>query len=119
MTNGKKFSIQAACIVAGFGAALAAAGASQAKSPMQCEIATQTSGGMTVIEGVVHTSKTTTGTYTMKVSGPGANISQGGDFEATAGRPAVLSSVALSGKGQRIDLDVTAGRETASCSKRL
>lgn len=119
MTNGKQFSIWAAFMVASLGAAFAAAGASQAGSQVQCEIATKSSGGVTVIEGIVHAQKSTTGTYTMKVSGPGANISQGGDFETTADRATVLSSVALSGTGQRIDLDVTAGGETASCSKRL
>lgn len=121
MTNSKQFMISAALIVAGLGAAFSAASASQAGSqPVQCEIATQkSSGGMTVIEGRVHAPEAISGTYNLKISGPGANISQGGDFEASAGKVAVLSSVALSGSGQRITLDVTADGHTASCSKRL
>ncbi|HUH76127.1 MAG TPA: curli-like amyloid fiber formation chaperone CsgH [Devosia sp.] len=121
MTNGKQFSICAALIVAGLGAAFSAASASQAGSqPVQCEIATKkSSGGMTVIEGLVHAPKAISGTYRMKISGPGTNISQGGDFDASAGKPAVLSSIMLSGSGQRISLDVTADGHTASCSKRL
>lgn len=121
MTNSKQVSICAALIVAGLGAAFSTAGASQTGSqPVQCEIATKkSSGGMTVIEGLVHASKAISGTYRLQVSGPGTNISQGGDFDTSAGKPAVLSSIMLSGSGQRINLDVTAGGHTASCSRRL
>ena len=121
MTNLKQFSICAALVVAGLGAAFSSAGASQPGSQLvQCEIATKkSSGGMTSIEGRVHASKAISGTYALQVSGPGANISQGGDFDASAGKPQVLSSVMLSGGGQRITLDVTVGGHTASCTKRL
>lgn len=121
MTNLKQFSICAALVVTGLGAAFSTAGAGQPGSqPVQCEIATKkSSGGMTSIEGRVHAPKTISGTYTLQVSGPGANISQGGDFNASAGKSEVLSSVMLSGSGQRISLDVTAGGHTVTCTKRL
>lgn len=120
MTNGKQFSIWAACMVASLGAAFAAAGAVQAGSQqVQCEIATRSSGSMTVIEGLVHAPKAVSGTYSMKVSGPGTNISQAGEFEASAGKTLVLSSVSLSGTGQRVSLDVTADGEKLSCSQRI
>ncbi len=119
MTSGKQFSIWAACMVTSLGAAFAAAGASQSATQVQCEIMTKSSGGMTVIEGVVHAPQSVSGSYSMKVSGNGANISQAGDFEAAAGRTAVLGSVMLSGTGQRVSLDVTAGGRKLSCSQRI
>lgn len=121
MTNLKQFSICAALVVTGLGAAFSTAGASQPGSQkVQCEIATKkSSGGMTSIEGRVHASNAIRGTYTLQVSGPGANISQSGDFDASADKPEMLSSVMLSGSGQRISLDITAGGHTATCTKRL
>lgn len=118
----KHFSIWAACMVASLGAAFAAAGASQPDSgPLRCEIVASSSGGMTQIAGLAHAGKALSGSYQLRVSGPGTSINQGGEFDAASGRPATLGSVTLGGSARSYDvrLEVRAGGHTVSCAERI
>lgn len=122
-TSNKQLSILAAgmALVAGAGFAAAGAGTAGDSGPLRCEIVSSASGGMTSIEGVAHSDRPVAGTYQLRVSGPGANISQGGEFDASAGRAATLGSVRLGGSGGSYDvkLEVKAGGHTSSCSERV
>ena len=107
------------------GAGLYAAGAdsgvaSASASPLRCEIVTQKSNGMTQIETVAHAGSSLSGSYLFRVSGSGANIVQGGEFDASAGRKTTLSTVML-GAGGRYDavLEVQANGKTISCKERI
>ncbi len=122
MTIGRKhLPILALGVAATIGAGFAAAGNGQASGPLSCEIVATPSGGMTAIEGVARSNAALTGNYRLRVSGPGTNISQGGPFDAAAGRPATLGSVMLGGSGGSYDvrLEVEAGGTTVSCSERI
>ena len=118
----KQFSIWAASMVASLAAAFAAVGATQAGSDtMRCEIAAAPSGGMTAIEGLAHAGEAAAGTYRLSISGAGANISQGGEFDALAGETVTLGSAMLGGPGGGYDvkLEVTAGGRTVQCAERV
>ena len=122
MTIGRKhLPILALGVAATLGAGVAAAGNGQGSGPISCEIVATPSGGMTAIEGVARSDTAMTGSYQLRVSGPGTNISQGGPFDASAGRPATLGSVMLGGSGGSYDvrLEVETGGASASCSERI
>lgn len=118
----KQFSIWAACMVASLAAAFAAAGASRANSDaVRCEIAAAKTGGGAAIEALAHADHDLTGTYRLKVSGNGARIDQGGEFDARAGTTATLGSVMLGGSGSSYDvrLEVKASGKTVTCTERV
>lgn len=122
-TTKTQFSIWAAFMVASIGTAIAASGAVQAgNAPAQCEIAASPAGGgMVSIEALAHIQDATRGSYSLTITGAGANISQGGDFDARAGETVMLGSAALGGsaRGYDVTLAVTAGGKTAQCSERV
>ncbi|MGQ2908709.1 MAG: curli-like amyloid fiber formation chaperone CsgH [Aliihoeflea sp.] len=105
-----------ACTVGATGASQPAATTS---SPV-CEIVTKSAGGMTIIEGVVTSPSALTGSYTLRVSGSGTNIRQGGEFAAVAGEKTVLGQVSLGGNARayEIDLKVEVGGRTIPCNTR-
>lgn len=128
MFSGKRMLVPAATLLLGAGAAAAAAGAGQAGSsggPIRCEIQASSSGGMTTLQGVVHSDKAVKGTYTFRVASAGgsgsSDISQGGDFSAGPDRAATLGQVMLGGYGSIYDasLQVKAGGKTYSCKERV
>jgi len=90
-----------------------------ASSPA-CEIITRNLGGMTVIEGVVTSDKAVSGSYSLRVSGSGTNIRQGGEFDAAANEKTVLGKVSLGGstRAYDIDLKVEADGRTLPCKTR-
>lgn len=93
--------------------------AATASSPV-CEILTRSSGGMTIIEGVVTSPSALSGSYTLRVSGSGTNIRQGGDFAAAAGEKTMLGQVSLGGNARAyaINLTVEASGKTIPCNIR-
>lgn len=104
------------------GAGFAAAGGSgsSAAGPLRCEIVAASSGGMTSIEAVALAERALSGSYQLKISGPGANISQGGEFDIASGRKTTLGSAMLGGgRGYDVRLEVSAGGKTVSCSQRV
>ncbi|MEO4000191.1 curli-like amyloid fiber formation chaperone CsgH [Mesorhizobium sp. CAU 1732] len=118
----KPFSIGAAVLVAGLGAAFAASGASQADSDApRCEIIASTSGGTASIRGVVHADRALSGEYSFTVSGQGTNIRQGGAFEAQAGETATLGSVQVGGSARSLDirLELNANGQQSVCEQTL
>jgi len=118
----KQFSIWAAAVVVGLGAAFTASGAVEASNgPASCEIVAQKSGGMISIEAVAHGRKATSGSYQLVISGPGTNVNQGGDFEVGAGDKVTLGTAMFSANGRGLDVDLTikAGGTTSSCSERV
>lgn len=101
------------------GAAGSGQSSANASSPA-CEIVTRNLGGMTVIESVVTSRTALSGSYTLRVSGNGANIRQGGEFDAVANERTVLGKVSLGGSARAydIDLQVEAGGKTIPCKTR-
>lgn len=112
----------AASIAIGLSAGGAAIGAGNGTSgdPIACQIEQSRSGGMIMLEGVVTSTQPVTGHYAFSVRGPGANINQGGDFEAAAGEAVSLGSIMIGANGTSHDvrLEVTAAGYSATCSER-
>ena len=90
-----------------------------------CEIKATPGAGMVRLDALVHADKHVSGTYTFHVekSGDGGSStsSQSGDFDATAGHAAILSSVSLNSKGTeyKATLDVVIGDKSFSCTKQI
>jgi hypothetical protein len=64
---------------------------------------------MTQLEAVVHADRPITGSYRFKVDGSGggsAQISQGGEFEATPDEPAVVGTVTVSSSAYQARLEI-------------
>lgn len=120
--NKTQFSIWAAFMVASVGTAIAASGAVQAgNGPAQCEIFAQNSGSMVAIEALAHASEAMSGSYILRISGPGTSLTQGGDFEAAAGDSVTLGSAMLTASGSVYDvqLEISSDGTSAQCSKRV
>ncbi len=115
--SGKHLVFAALGLTAVAGTGFASAG-NDAGAPMRCEIVETKSGGMKGIEARASSHERMTGTYRLVVAGPGANISQGGEFETGAGGSAKLGSVMLGGNGGPYDvrLEVKAGGRTYDCT---
>lgn len=106
-----------ACVAA---AGLTTAAPREAR-PARCEIRLDRSGGSVTLTALAHSDKRVAGRYSLRVSGAGTDIRQGGPFEAAPGRAATLGTVSLglSGGTARADLDLDVGGETLSCSQRI
>ncbi|MGY5776466.1 curli-like amyloid fiber formation chaperone CsgH [Rhizobium sp. LEGMi135b] len=105
------------------GAVAAMTTANQSDETQLCEIKATPGAGMVRLDAFVHADKHVGGTYTFHVEkaggGGSSTINQSGDFEATAGHPAILSSVSLDSKGAqyKATLDVVIGDKSFSCTK--
>lgn len=97
-----------------------ATGTTQTNASTACEIVTSKTSGMTIIEGVVTSGKAISGTYSLRVSGSGTNIRQGGDFDAAPNEKTVLGKVSLGGNASAYDIDlkVETGGRTIPCNTR-
>lgn len=111
--SSKHLAFVALGLTAVAGTGFASAG-SDAAASLHCEIVETKSGG---IEARASSRERMSGTYRLVVTGPGANISQGGAFETFAGRPETLGSVTLRGNGGPYDvrLEVKAGGHVYAC----
>ncbi|MGY5809058.1 curli-like amyloid fiber formation chaperone CsgH [Rhizobium sp. LEGMi198b] len=107
------------------GAVAAVTTANQSDEAQLCEIKATPGAGMVRLDALVHADKHVGGTYTFHVekSGDGGSstINQSGDFDATAGHAATLSSVSLDSKGTeyKATLDVVIGDKSFSCTKQI
>ncbi|NLS21214.1 hypothetical protein HGP16_32465 [Rhizobium sp. P40RR-XXII] len=107
------------------GAVAAVTTANQSDEAQLCEIKATPGAGMVRLDALVHADKHVGGTYTFHVekSGDGGSstINQGGDFDATAGHAATLSSVSLDAKGTgyKATLDIVIGDKRFSCTKQI
>lgn len=111
-------------LLVGLSAAGFAIGASTTASkaaPLHCEIQADSTNGMMVLQGVVHTDTALSGSYRFRVTGAAANISQGGAFTAAPGQPATLGNVMLGNNGTPYDisLEVNADGVTILCDERV
>lgn len=109
-------------LAAGSGGALASmASASGGAKLASCEIALSRSAGALTLTALAHADRNVAGRYSLRVSGSGTDIRQGGSFEVAPDRPATLGTVTLgsSGAHYRADLDLHLGTETLSCSRRI
>jgi hypothetical protein len=99
--------------------------ANQSDGAQLCEIKATPGAGMVRLDALVHVDSHVGGTYTFHVEksgdGGGSTINQSGDFDATAGRSAILSSVSLGSRGAeyRATLDVVIGDKSFSCTKQI
>jgi hypothetical protein len=107
------------------GAIAAMTTANQSGEAQLCEIKATPGAGMVRLDALVHADKHVGGTYTFHVekSGDGGSsaINQSGDFDATAGHAAVLSSVSLDSKGTeyKATLDGVIGDKSFNCTKQI
>lgn len=114
-------------VILGFGIAAAMIGTGQAGSssgPLRCEIETTSQGSMVSLAGLVHADAPLGGSYRFRVAsaggGGGTNISQGGNFSASPGEPAILGRVSLGGNSiYDATLEVTADGMTVECEERI
>ncbi|WP_011580265.1 MULTISPECIES: curli-like amyloid fiber formation chaperone CsgH [Chelativorans] len=125
LRNSKHLVPAAAGLALALSATALMAGSGTAQSgPLRCEVQTTARGGMTTLEGVVHSERAVSGSYTFRVESVGgagsSNIRQGGDFSAAPGTPAKLGQVTLGGSGSvyeaTLEIETPDGRLT--CSKR-
>ncbi|EJZ18956.1 hypothetical protein NE852_29675 (plasmid) [Rhizobium sp. Pop5] len=99
--------------------------ASQNDGAQICEIKATPGGAMVRLDALIHADKHVGGTYTFHVEKSGdagsSTINQSGDFDATAGHSAILSSVSLDTKGAEYEatLDVVIGDKSFSCTKQI
>jgi len=99
--------------------------ASSSGEPIRCEIRATPQGSLLSLEALVETDKSVSGRYSLEIegsgSGGGAQLTQGGPFQTSAGKTATLGSVTLSSKGALYDvsLDVIVGGKTTSCNERV
>ncbi|MCF6320943.1 MAG: hypothetical protein L3J32_04155 [Rhizobiaceae bacterium] len=125
----KLVSAATAALMLGMGAANISGDITQeitvSNEPVYCEILTTTSRGMTTLEGVLHTDKEISGTYTFKVKSAGnggnSNIRQGGEFHAEPDEAVTLGKVMLSSKGTSFDatLKISTNAKTIRCSQHI
>ena len=107
------------------GAVAAMTTANQSDGAQLCEIKATPGAGMVRLDALIHADKHVGGTYTFHVEksgGAGSSaINQSGDFDATAGHAAILSSVSLDSKGAeyRATLDAAIGGKSFSCTKQI
>ncbi|MBB3137045.1 hypothetical protein FHS26_004804 [Rhizobium pisi] len=107
------------------GAVAAMTTANQSDGAQLCEIKATPGAGMVRLDALIHADKHVGGTYTFHVEksgGAGSSaVNQSGDFDATAGHAAILSSVSLDSKGAeyRATLDVVIGGKSFSCTKQI
>lgn len=108
--------VGAGLYVAGPDAGIASASA----GPLRCEIVAAKANGMTRLESVARADSRVSGSYLLRVSGSGANIVQGGEFDAGMGQKTTLGTVML-GAGGKYDavLEIEANGHTASCKQRI
>jgi hypothetical protein len=123
-----RFHIIAASVLVGLGAAgFATADGTPGAAlgePLRCEIVASRSGGMTALEGVLHTDAVISGSYRFRVvssgGGGSSNIQQGGEFFAAPNEPATLGTVMLGNPGgkYKATLEIVANGKTIACTER-
>jgi hypothetical protein len=120
-------SLKVAPVILGLGVAVATIGTGEAGSsagPLRCEIEATEQGSMVSLAAVVHSDAPLGGSYRFKVEsaggGGGSNISQGGNFSAGPGAPAMLGRVSLGGNSiYDATLEVTADGLIVECDERI
>jgi hypothetical protein len=120
-------SLKVMPVILGLGVAAATIGTGQAGSsagPLRCEIEATQQGPMVSLAGLVYADAPLAGSYSFEVEsaggGGGSNISQGGNFSAGPGEPAMLGRVSLGGNSvYDATLEVTADGLTVECEERV
>ncbi|MEO3385477.1 curli-like amyloid fiber formation chaperone CsgH [Mesorhizobium sp. CAU 1741] len=114
--SSKHLAFAALGLAAVAGTGFASAG-NDSGAALHCEIVETASAGMSGIEARASSREPMAGTYRLVVTGPGANINQGGEFETRSGQTETLGSVMLGGNGgpYNVRLEVKAGGRTYAC----
>lgn len=89
-----------------------------------CEIKVTPRAGLVSLEALVRADKATGGSYTLRIDktggGGSSSITQGGDFEVSAGKATTLGSVTLDSRGSyKAVLDVISGGKSYRCTKQV
>ncbi len=79
----------------------------QATAPVACVITAEAQGNMLTLAPVVQASEAVSGTYSLRVEGPGTRMNQGGPFSARAGETVTLSRMMTSGSASSLDAEFT------------
>ena len=74
---------------------------------LSCDIAVTQSGATVTYQGRVHANEAVSGTYSLRLTGPGTNIAQGGPFSARAGETVTIGQANLSGTPARTSAALT------------
>jgi hypothetical protein len=103
-----------ACALAAGGSGPASPAADQ---PFSCELLARTSGSGTALEARLDAREPFSGSYGLRVHGPGVSVDQSGDLTLAAGQSALLGHASVSGDLSHLEasLSVTAQGRTVSC----
>ena len=82
-------------------------GHAQAAAPIACVITAEASGNMLTLAPVVQATDAVSGTYSLRVEGPGTRLNQGGPFSARAGETVTLGRTMTSGSASSVDAELT------------
>jgi hypothetical protein len=85
--------------------------------PFSCALRARQEGGSVVLEGLVTAREAVSGTYEMRVRGPGVSIDQAGGLSVAASETVQLGEAMMSGHASDYDtsLTVTIGGQTYAC----
>jgi hypothetical protein len=85
--------------------------------PFACALLARQEGGSVVLEGQVTGREAVSGTYEMRVRGPGVSIDQAGGLSVAASETVRLGEAMISGRASDYDtsLTVTIGGQTYAC----
>ncbi|WFU05264.1 curli-like amyloid fiber formation chaperone CsgH (plasmid) [Rhizobium sp. CB3171] len=125
VTHPRRLMAIVALVLLPVGAVAAVTTANQSDEEQLCEIKATPGAGMVRLDALVHADKHVGGTYTFHVEKSGddgsSTINQSGDFDATGGHAATLSSVSLGSKGTeyKATLDIVIGDKSFSCTKQI
>lgn len=75
--------------------------------PLSCDIAVSQSGGTVTYRGRVQANEAISGTYSLRLTGAGTNIAQGGPFTARAGETVTIGQANLTGPASRYSAALT------------
>lgn len=79
----------------------------QTAAPIACVITAEASGNMLTLAPVVQATEAVSGTYSLRVEGPGTRLNQGGPFSARAGETLTLGRMMTSGSASSLDAEMT------------
>lgn len=114
-------------VLLGIGITAFAATSGMANSPqhtIQCGVTTSTSRGMLTIEGQILSPKALSGSYSLGVqsrsNGGSSNLSQGGNFTATANQASTIGTVMINADARyTADFSITVDGKTQTCDDTL
>ena len=85
--------------------------------PFACTLLARQQGGTITLQGQIDAHDAVSGSYALKVRGPGVSVDQSGDLSLGRGASSILGEASMSGRRSDLDaaLTVTAMGRTVAC----